>query len=64
MDGREATSTSGENPGGIFERVPEKLSGIRIKLPIQNEKERIILIAWLFYFDLKQKEFLAVEYFP
>jgi len=24
MDGREATSTSGENPGGIFERVPEK----------------------------------------
>ena len=39
MDGREATSTSGENPGGIFERVPEKLSGTRIKLPIQNEKE-------------------------
>jgi hypothetical protein len=42
MDGREATSTSGENPGGIFERVPEKLSGTRIKLPITNKKEPIL----------------------
>jgi len=25
MDGREALSTNGENPGGIFERVPEKI---------------------------------------
>ncbi|OQA79972.1 MAG: hypothetical protein BWY32_01307 [bacterium ADurb.Bin243] len=32
-------STNGKNPGGIFERVPEKLSDTRIKLPIQNEKE-------------------------
>jgi len=25
MDGREGPSTSGKNPGGIFERVPEKI---------------------------------------
>jgi hypothetical protein len=33
-DGREAPSTSGENPGGIFERVPEKI----IWHPLQTSK--------------------------
>jgi len=39
-----ATSTSGENPGGIFERVPEKKFPAPPKrLPIKYEKEQIFI---------------------
>ena len=37
-EGREGPSTSGENPGGIFERVPEKLSGARLTPFTKNKK--------------------------
>ena len=35
----EATSTSSENPGGIFERVPEKKFPAPTSIILTNEKE-------------------------